>query len=73
LKKNIKSPYLCNRLIDFDEIWHGDPYSGRPLKFELLKIQDGGGGQLKITKSRYLRSGLTDFYEMWYGDAKWVS
>ena len=50
LKKNIKSPYLCNRLIDFDEIWHGDPYSGRPLKFELLKIQDGGGGQLENHK-----------------------
>jgi len=34
-KKPIKSPYLCNRLTDFDEIWHGDalaPYSGPTIK-----------------------------------------
>jgi len=24
LKKTVKSPYLCNRLTDFDEIWHND-------------------------------------------------
>jgi len=24
LKKNVKSPYLCNRYTDFDEIWQGD-------------------------------------------------
>ena len=23
-KKPVKSPYLCNRLTDFDEIWHAD-------------------------------------------------
>ena len=23
-KKTVKSPYLSNRLTDFDEIWHGD-------------------------------------------------
>jgi len=22
--KTVKSPYLCNRLTDFDEIWHDD-------------------------------------------------
>ena len=22
--KTVKSPYLCNRVTDFDEIWHGD-------------------------------------------------
>jgi len=35
LKKTIKSPYLCNRLTDFDEILHGDalaPYSGPTVK-----------------------------------------
>ena len=26
LKKNVKSPYLCNRLTDFDEIWYSDAY-----------------------------------------------
>jgi len=25
--KTIKSPYLCNRLTDFDEIWRGDANS----------------------------------------------
>jgi len=26
LKKTVKSPYLCNRLTDFDEIWQDDAY-----------------------------------------------
>jgi len=26
LKKNIKSPYLCDRSTDFDEIWHADSH-----------------------------------------------
>jgi len=45
--KTVKLPYLCNRFTDFDEIWHGDAHSAltgdRPLKFQFLKIQDGGG------------------------------
>jgi len=24
--KTVKSPYICNRLTDFDEIWHDDAY-----------------------------------------------
>jgi len=35
--KTVKSLYLCNRLTDFDEIWHNDahwsPTADRPLKF----------------------------------------
>jgi len=35
--KTVKSPYLCNRLTDFDEIWQDDahwpPRADRPLKF----------------------------------------
>jgi len=34
-EKNVKSPYLCNRLTDFDEIWHDDaywPYIARTVK-----------------------------------------
>jgi len=35
--KTVKSLYLCNRLTDFDEIWHSDahwsPTADRPLKF----------------------------------------
>jgi len=32
--KAVKSPYLCNRLTDFDEIWHGDAnwHSGPTVK-----------------------------------------
>ena len=26
VEKNVKSPYLCNRLTDFDEIWRDDAY-----------------------------------------------
>ena len=41
-------------MTDFDEIWHDDAYwpptVDLPLKFEFLKIQDGGGDILKITK-----------------------
>jgi len=25
-EKTVKSPYLCNRLTDFEEILHGDAY-----------------------------------------------
>jgi len=74
--KTGKSPYLCNRLTDFDEIWHSDAYwppTGDVRKiFEFLKIYDGGGRHLeKSQKSRYLRNGLTDLYEVWFTDAKW--
>jgi len=41
LKKTVKSPYLSNRLIDFDEIWHtgaGWPDTGgRSLKFPIFQ------------------------------------
>jgi len=50
------SPYLCNRLTDFDEIWHDDAYwsltADRPLKFEILKFQDGGSSHLENHKNR---------------------
>ena len=39
--KTVKSPYLRNRLTDFDEIWHGDadwpPTGDRPLKFRIFQ------------------------------------
>ena len=39
--KTVKSLYLCNRLTDFDEIWHDDAYwpptADRPLKFLIFK------------------------------------
>ena len=76
--KTVKSPYLCNRLTDFDEIWHDDAYwpstAERPLKFwifENLKWRQPPSG--KSQKSWYLRNGLTDHYEIWYADANWVS
>jgi len=45
-KKSVKSPYLCNRLTDFDEIWQRDadwpPIANLPLKFQVDEIQIGG-------------------------------
>ena len=42
--KTVKLSYLCNRLTDFDEIWHDDAHSpltaDRPLKFRICEIQD---------------------------------
>ena len=51
--KTVKSPYLRNRLTDFDEIWHGDadcrppPTGDTPLKFRIFQKQDGGGRHLE--------------------------
>jgi len=78
LKKGFKSPYVCDRSTDFDEIWHDDARwtlaAINRLNFEFLKIQDGGGRQLeKSQESRYLRNGLTDLYQVWCAGAKWVS
>jgi len=40
-KKTVKSPYICNRLMDFDEIWHDDAYlpltKNRQLKFQIFE------------------------------------
>ena len=61
--KTVKSPYLRNRLTDFDEIWRDDanwhPTGDRPLKFRFFrKKQHGGGRHLKKSqRSRYLRNG----------------
>ena len=37
LKKSVKSPYLCDRSIDFDEIWHDDACP-RPPSWKITKI-----------------------------------
>jgi len=43
--KTVKLPYICNHLIDFDEIWHADaePVSSphHLLKVHNFKIKDG--------------------------------
>jgi len=40
-EKTVKSPYLSNRLIDFDEIWHagaiGPVQGGKSLKFPIFQ------------------------------------
>jgi len=40
-KKSVKSPYLCNRLAHFDEIWldhaHWPLKADRPLKFRIFE------------------------------------
>jgi len=78
LKKNVKSTYLSKRLIDFDEIWHGDahwpPVEERPLKFRIFQNQDGGSRHLEIPqKSRYHNKGSTDLRAIWHDYAKCVS
>ena len=39
--KTVKSPYICNRLTDFHEIWHDEAYwprtAERPLKFRIFE------------------------------------
>ena len=59
--KTVKSPYLRNRLTDFDEIWHVDadwpPTGDRPLKFPFFfKKEDGGGRYLENHKNRDISS-----------------
>ena len=40
-KKPVKSPYLCNRVTDFDEIWYSDAYwpltANLSLKFRIFE------------------------------------
>jgi len=76
--KTVKSPYLCNRLTDFDEIWHDDAHwpstADGSLKFWIYaNSRCRQPPSWKSQKSRYLRSGLTNLYEIWYADAEWVS
>ena len=48
-KKPVKSPYLCNRVTDFDEIWHNDAY-WPPTAEMSLKFKMAAAAMLKITK-----------------------
>jgi len=71
-KKTVESPYLCNRLTHFNEIWHDGAYwpltVDRPLKFRIFENPRWRRSpSWKITKLRYLYNGLTDLYKMWYG------
>jgi len=50
--KIVKSPYLSEKLFNFDEIWYTtsniEPgYSHVTKKIEIFKIQDGGGRHLE--------------------------
>ena len=55
-----KSPYLRNRLTDFDEIWDGDadwpPTWDRTLKIRIFQNQDGGGRHLENHRNRDIPS-----------------
>ena len=59
LKKTVKSPYLCDRSIDFDEIWQDDKHWPRtadlPLKFRIFE-----------------NPRLNDIYKIWCAYAKWA-
>ena len=53
--------------------WCSSDCSDR-YKFELSKIQDGGGRYLgKIERSPYLGRGSSDFDKIWHNDAVWPS
>jgi len=70
LKKNIKSPYVCDRSTDFDEIWRDDACwalaTDQTFKFWIFENPTWRRPpSWKSQKSRYLRNGLTDLYEIW--------
>jgi len=56
LKKNIKSPYLCDRSTDFDEIWHADSHwsvaADQSYNVEFLKSKMAAAAILKNHKNR---------------------
>jgi len=54
--KTVKSPYLRNRLTDFDEIWQADAGANLRQNFEFFKNQDGGGRHLENHKNRDISS-----------------
>ena len=67
--KTVKLQYLCNRLTDFDKIWHDDVHwhylCRRTFKIALLKIQDGGRPlSWKTGKLSYLSKGLSGLHEI---------
>jgi len=75
-KNPVKSPYLSNRLTDFDEIWHADvdwpPTWGISLKFfNFSKTKMAATAILKNHKNRDI--GSADLCEIWHDYAKWVS
>jgi len=49
--KTVKSPYLCNRLTDFHEIWHDDAYSP-PYNGPTVKISNFWQRHLENHKNR---------------------
>ena len=61
--KTVKSPYLSNRLTDFDEIWHADadfpPTGNRRLKFLVFhKKQWRRSLSLKTTQIAISQQGI---------------
>jgi len=73
--KTVNLLYLCNRLIDSDELWRGDVYwqyvADRPLKFQIF--ENPRCRRPQCGKSQKSHNGLTDVYESWYEDVKRVS
>jgi len=61
-KKTVKSPYISNRLTDFDEIWNCDanwlPTGDRPLKFRISHISINLANLVKIGRVDVKITGL---------------
>ena len=69
-----KLPYLSRGLNDFDKIWQADllrpSWASQPLKFELSKIQAGGGRHLEKSKIGHISGTIRPiFAEIFYDDA----
>jgi len=67
----VKSPYLSEKLSDFDEIRYTtaklNPTAVTWPKIEIFKIQDGGRPPfLKSLNRHYLSEQSSDFNEIWY-------
>ena len=64
--KTVESPYLCDLVTDFDEIWHSDTYwpPASSVKISIfLKIQHGGGRHIEHHKNRDISATMKTYVQ----------
>jgi len=63
LKKTVKSPYLCNRLTEFDEIWYSDacwPLTmDLPLNYQNFEKPYGGRHKNRDISAKWRKMGFS--------------
>ena len=68
--KTVKSPYLSNRLTDFDEIWHVDadwfPTGDRSLKFSIFPKNMAVVVIFKTTQIPISQQGIDRSSQIWH-------